>query len=67
MSEEVSNQTAQKKTRNKRKAPSGPGQIIRRGKKSWLCRVFTGRDASGRKSYLNKLLQAIDAQRIMRT
>ena len=44
-------------TRKKRKAPSGPGQIVRRGKKSWLCRVFTGRDAAGRKSYLNKTIK----------
>lgn len=44
-------------TRKKRKAPSGPGQIVRRGKKSWLCRVFIGRDASGRKSYLNKTIK----------
>jgi hypothetical protein len=56
MSEELSPQTAQKETHKKRKAPSGPGQIIRRGKKSWLCRVFTGRDAAGRKSYLNKTI-----------
>jgi len=49
-------QVAVKTTRKKRKAPSGPGQIIRRGKKSWLCRVFTGRDAAGRKSYLNKTI-----------
>lgn len=48
---------AETETRKKRKAPSGPGQIIRRGKKTWLCRVFTGRDAVGRKSYLNKTIR----------
>ena len=50
-------QVAEQTARKKRKAASGPGQIVRRGKKSWLCRVFTGRDAAGRKSYLNKTIK----------
>lgn len=50
-------EASEETTSKKRKAPSGPGQIVRRGKKSWLCRVFTGRDAAGRKSYLNKTIK----------
>ncbi|HKR02869.1 MAG TPA: site-specific integrase [Pyrinomonadaceae bacterium] len=33
------------------------GQIIKRGDKTWLVRIFTGRDAQGRRSYLNKTIK----------
>lgn len=32
------------------------GQIIRRGNKKYLVRVFTGRDANGKRRYLNKTI-----------
>lgn len=31
-----------------------PGQIIKRGDKTWLVRIFTGRDANGKRQYFNK-------------
>lgn len=32
------------------------GQIIRRGDKTWLIRIFIGRDATGRRQYFNKTI-----------
>lgn len=34
----------------------GRGQIISRGKDKWLVRIFRGRDANGKKSYFNKVI-----------
>ena len=34
-----------------------PGQIIKRSDKTWLVRIFTGRDASGKRRYLNKTIK----------
>jgi integrase len=33
------------------------GQIIKRGEKTWLVRIFTGRDANGKRCYLNKTIK----------
>ena len=33
------------------------GQIIKRGDKTWLVRIFTGRDAQGKRRYLNKTVR----------
>jgi integrase len=33
------------------------GQIIKRGDKTWVVRIFTGRDANGKRSYLNKTIK----------
>ncbi len=33
------------------------GQIIKRGKNSWLVRIFEGRDAEGKRRYLNKTIR----------
>lgn len=33
------------------------GQIIKRGDDTWLVRIFTGRDAQGRRRYLNKTVK----------
>lgn len=32
------------------------GQIIKRGDKTWLVRIFTGRDAKGKRRYFNKAI-----------
>jgi integrase len=32
------------------------GQIIKRGDKAWLVRIFMGRDDKGKRSYLNKMV-----------
>ena len=32
------------------------GQIIKRGEKTWLVRIFTGRDAKGKRQYFNKTI-----------
>ena len=32
------------------------GQIIKRGEKTWLVRIFDGRDADGRRRYINKTI-----------
>ena len=32
------------------------GQIIKRGERTWLVRIFTGRDAKGKRLYLNKTI-----------
>jgi integrase len=41
------------------------GQIINRGNKRWLVRVFTGRDADGKRCYFNKTIHGTkkDAQK----
>ena len=33
------------------------GQIIKRGDKTWLVRIFTGRDGKGKRQYLNKTVR----------
>ena len=33
------------------------GQIIKRGDNTWLVRIFTGRDAHGKRRYLNKTIR----------
>lgn len=33
------------------------GQIIKRGEKTWLVRIFTGRDGNGTRRYLNKTVK----------
>jgi hypothetical protein len=33
------------------------GQIIKRGDKTWLVRIFTGRDSKGKRRYLNKTIK----------
>lgn len=33
------------------------GQIIKRGDNTWLVRIFTGRDANGKRRYLNKTIR----------
>lgn len=33
------------------------GQIIKRGDNTWLVRIFTGRDAQGKRRYLNKTIR----------
>jgi integrase len=33
------------------------GQIIKRGDKTWIVRIFTGRDGSGKRHYLNKTIK----------
>ena len=33
------------------------GQIIKRGEKTWLVRIFKGRDAEGKRHYLNKTVK----------
>ncbi len=33
------------------------GQIIKRGKNSWLVRIFEGRDEKGKRRYLNKTIR----------
>src|SRR5260370_17585541 len=41
------------------------GQIIRRGKKKWLVRVWTGSEAGGKRTYFNKTIHSTkkDAQK----
>lgn len=40
------------------------GQIIKRGDKTWLVRIFTGKDSKGKRTYLNKTIHGTknDAQ-----
>ncbi|MEQ1645926.1 MAG: tyrosine-type recombinase/integrase [Pyrinomonadaceae bacterium] len=40
------------------------GQIIKRGDNTWLVRIFTGKNAKGKRSYLNKTIHGVrkDAQ-----
>jgi hypothetical protein len=33
------------------------GQVIKRGDDTWLVRIFTGRDAQGKRHYLNKTIK----------
>jgi len=33
------------------------GQVIKRGDKNWLVRVFMGRDGNGKRRYLNKTIR----------
>lgn len=33
------------------------GQIIKRGDKTWVVRIFTGRDGNGKRSYINKTIR----------
>jgi integrase len=33
------------------------GQIIKRGDKTWVVRIFTGRDSKGKRNYLNKTIK----------
>lgn len=40
-----------------RKRTSTAGQIIPRGEDTWLVRIFMGRDASGKRRYLNKTIK----------
>jgi hypothetical protein len=35
------------------------GQIIRRGDKTWLVRIFMGRDGNGKRRYLNKTIRGV--------
>ncbi len=30
------------------------GQVIKKGKRKWLVRIFTGRDGNGKRGYFNK-------------
>jgi hypothetical protein len=32
------------------------GQVIKKGKRKWLVRIFLGRDGDGRRRYFNKLI-----------
>src|ERR1051325_3970021 len=40
-----------------RRANRMAGQIIKRGDNTWLVRIFTGRDANGKRRYLNKTIR----------
>lgn len=44
------------------------GQIIKRGERTWLVRIFLGRDEKGKRQYLNKTIHGTkaDAQRYAR-
>ena len=44
-------------TRHKRR-----GQMIPRGNRKWLIRVFVGSDAEGRKKYASKTVEGTNAQ-----
>ena len=33
------------------------GQIIKRGEKTWLVRIFMGRNGNGKRRYLNKTIR----------
>jgi len=33
------------------------GQIIKRGDKTWVVRIFTGRDGNGKRGYINKTIR----------
>ena len=35
------------------------GQIIRRGDKTWVVRIFMGRDGNGKRRYLNKTIRGV--------
>jgi len=43
------------------------GQIIQRGERTWLVRVYLGRDANGKRKYHNKTIHGTkkDAQRYL--
>ncbi len=43
------------------------GQIIKRGDKTWLVRIFMGRDGNGKRRYLNKTIRGNkkDAERYL--
>jgi len=45
------------------------GQIIKRGDKTWVVRIFTGRDAKGKRCYLNKTIKGNkkDAEKYLNT
>ena len=45
------------------------GQIIKRGEKTWLVRIFTGRDEQGKRHYLNKTIKGNkrDAEKYLST
>lgn len=34
------------------------GQIIKRGERKWVVRIFMGRDEQGKRNYLNKTIKA---------
>lgn len=44
------------------------GQLIQRGERTWLVRVYTGRDANGKRRYVGKTIHGTkkDAQRFLR-
>lgn len=44
-----------------------PGQIINRGDKVWLVRVFAGRDAQGKRTYVNRTIHGNkkDAEKVL--
>jgi integrase len=46
-----------------------PGQLIKRNERTWLVRIFTGRDESGKRRYLNKTVKGgkKDAERYLTT
>ena len=33
------------------------GQIIKRGEKNWVVRIFMGRDGNGKRRYMNKTIR----------
>ncbi len=45
------------------------GQIIKRGDKTWIVRIFTGRDEKGKRRYLNKTIKGNkkDAEKYLNT
>jgi hypothetical protein len=45
------------------------GQIIKRGEKTWVVRIFMGRDELGSRRYLNKTIKGAkkDAERYLNT
>src|SRR5258706_8962911 len=44
-----------------------PGQLIQRGEKTWTLRIFQGRDAAGKRQYLNRTIHGTkkEAQRAL--
>src|SRR6266496_6382294 len=56
--------TPEREGEKREKRKNDAGQIIPRGKKKWLVRIYHGQDANGRRIYLNKTIKGVkkDAQ-----
>src|SRR5437870_2214267 len=56
--DEIAN-APEKESEKRDKRKNDAGQIIARGKKKWLVRIYRGQDANGKRIYLNKTIKGV--------